>query len=421
MSGGGGDAGGDAGGGGGDAAALAPPTSTSPPTLAEGTTATPAAWTGVANGITAAPRKVNELPNVKVSIVFGIVDPYIDRMGETKRSLTSDKSLWRPIFDPGFGPAVQQGLAADWMQLCIDIANSSMVVPGQADSCTATVLGLLAGTLPNVDPLPTTCDGEIQWIHATFISTTPKSASPFAAYSAWEGWERFVDRLVIRHPFLTSAFATTPKWSTTVYIVLAIRGAMWSIVFSFLTSFAAVILFISEPRTVGIAMVCIVINLVMVVASFRLLGWELGAVEAVSFSVLVGTSVGCAIHFIEGYRCMDDDDAISADPVQARAARVKHAMSTVLVPIVSSAATTAGSAALLCATSLQPLRRFGQILVLNTTGSLTLTVLVTSSMLLLGGPTHVKISWKRFGMSMTVAVVMVVSVVAVVTAQNSGE
>lgn len=171
-------------------------------------------------------------------------------------------------------------------------------------------------------------------------------------------------------------------------------------------------------------MACLVINLVMAVASFRLMDWELGAVEAVSFSVLVGTSVGYFIHFIEGYRLMDgnDDGAIPADPAQARAARVKHAMSTVLVPIVSSAATTAGSAALLCATSLQPLRKFGQILVLNTTISLTLTVLVTSSMLLLGGPTDVKISWKRFGVGMAAVVVMVVSVVAVVsTAQNSEE
>ena len=96
-------------------------------------------------------------------------------------------------------------------------------------------------------------------------------------------------------------------------------------------------------------------------------------------------------------------------------------MFTVLVPIVSLAATTAGSAALLCATSLQPLRKFGQILVINTAISMTLTVFVTSSMLLLGGPTDVKISWKRFGVSMAAVVVMVVSVVVVRTAQNSEE
>lgn len=39
----------------------------------------------------------------------------------------------------------------------------------------------------------------------------------------------------------------------------------------------------------------------MVVAIFYLAGWELGAVEAVSLSILVGSSVDYCVHLVEGY------------------------------------------------------------------------------------------------------------------------
>ena len=38
-----------------------------------------------------------------------------------------------------------------------------------------------------------------------------------------------------------------------------------------------------------------------VVAIFYLAGWQLGAVEAISLSILVGTSVDYCVHLIEGY------------------------------------------------------------------------------------------------------------------------
>lgn len=39
----------------------------------------------------------------------------------------------------------------------------------------------------------------------------------------------------------------------------------------------------------------------MVVGLFFLAGWELGAVEAVSLSILVGSSVDYCVHLVEGY------------------------------------------------------------------------------------------------------------------------
>ena len=343
-----------------------------------------------ANTRTAAPRTVAEHPNIEVNLVLGIQAPYVDRVGTSQRSVTDNTSLWRPTFDPSFGSRIFEGSPADWRRLCSDITNSSLVVPGQEDTCVAS-----AAKLSERTGLPTDCADKVQWFYTTFVSSEPIGDSPFSVYRSWLEWERFVDGLTARYPFLDAAFAITSQWSDTVYIVLAIKGAIWSIVFSYLTSFAAVILFTSEHRTTLIAMVCILVNLVLVIAGFVLLGWELGAVEAVSFSILVGTSVDYFIHFLEGYRHADAVDPASPTAEQ-RSVRVHYAMTTVAVPIISSAFTTGGAAALLCGTQMQPIKRFGQILVLNTSISLVVTLALTSSMLLVAGPTDVAVSWKRF-------------------------
>ena len=41
--------------------------------------------------------------------------------------------------------------------------------------------------------------------------------------------------------------------------------------------------------------------LCLVVAIFWLAGWTLGAIEAISLSILVGTSVDYTVHLTEGY------------------------------------------------------------------------------------------------------------------------
>lgn len=46
--------------------------------------------------------------------------------------------------------------------------------------------------------------------------------------------------------------------------------------------------------------------MLVVISAFYLLGWQLGAVEAVSLSILVGSSVDYCIHLIEGFLMADE-------------------------------------------------------------------------------------------------------------------
>lgn len=94
------------------------------------------------------------------------------------------------------------------------------------------------------------------------------------------------------------------------------------------------------------------------------LGWELGGVEAVALSVLVGSSVDYLIHLIEGYLHTDPEEA--ADGENVRCFRLTRSMASVGVPILSSAITTIGAGVVLIFTRIQVLSKFGQIMAINT-------------------------------------------------------
>ena len=65
----------------------------------------------------------------------------------------------------------------------------------------------------------------------------------------------------------------------------------------------AVILTLTQPQVClrSCALVLFTGVLLKVTAIFYLTGWQLGGVEAISLSILVGTSVDYCFHLVEGY------------------------------------------------------------------------------------------------------------------------
>jgi len=80
---------------------------------------------------------------------------------------------------------------------------------------------------------------------------------------------------------------------------------------------------------------------------------------------------------------------------QLRFWRVRQALSSVGVPVCSSAITTAGSAMFLTMCQLQLFKRFGEIIVINTVVSITLTLTLLPALLAAFGPGSFKGSVRR--------------------------
>ena len=201
-----------------------PPPPSPPPQLAP--TTSPTMTRGGSGGssssnVTAAPRTVDEYPNLVVDIVFGIRKDFVDRIGESRRSTSDSTSLWRPVFDAELGSVIYTANATDWHNFCVAITNSSLVVPGQYDRCVAAAATLATRELPSGQPLPTTCVGQIQWFYTSFVSSSPIDGSPFSAYDAWLEWDHHINGMMNRFSFVSSAFPITSQWTSTVVLTWA--------------------------------------------------------------------------------------------------------------------------------------------------------------------------------------------------------
>ena len=182
----------------------------------------------------------------------------------------------------------------------------------------------------------------------------------------------------------------------------------------------------------------IILNVASVITIFVWAGWQVGAVEAVSLSILVGTSVDYLLHLVEAYLNAGAPSATELAamqtlrnagicggikeywcdvwealvtghslPVDRRILRVVSALTSIGVPIIWSAFTTIGSVLVLTACQIEPLQRFGAILATVSGCSLFITMVVTPALLVVFGPRNVPHSWGRFLTTFAVAAVAV--------------
>lgn len=159
--------------------------------------------------------------------------------------------------------------------------------------------------------------------------------------------------------------------------VVAVNGIFYGVVVSAIVAMLSLTVFTGNVIVALLAVISITGNLATMLALYALWGWTLGAVEAISVSILVGLSVDYCFHLAEAY-------AISLK--STRAARVVDAMTHMGVSVLSGAFTTAASAFFLLFCEIQIFHRFGVILVVNTFFSLVYTFFFFCAMLALCGP-----------------------------------
>ncbi|GFS07129.1 hypothetical protein ElyMa_001241600, partial [Elysia marginata] len=144
-----------------------------------------------------------------------------------------------------------------------------------------------------------------------------------------------------------------------------------------------------------------------VVGVFALCGWEMGAVEAVSLSILVGSSVDYLVHIVEGYilagRQLPQHLLHTQPAGDLSRARTSLAVRHIGVAVVCSALTTVIAAVPLTQTSIQPFAKFGAILLLNTSVSVVMTLTLAVGLLALFAPGRYQSSLRSHVLALVVA------------------
>jgi hypothetical protein len=97
------------------------------------------------------------------------------------------------------------------------------------------------------------------------------------------------------------AFQTSGLWPRMFTEVSAVHGTIWAIGIIGVSAFLTVLLFTASVRTSACVIANISAVLACVLAFFYMAGHQLGIVEAVSISVLLGSSVDYSLHIADSY------------------------------------------------------------------------------------------------------------------------
>ncbi|XP_037537034.1 protein dispatched homolog 3 [Nematolebias whitei] len=333
-----------------------------------------------------------------VFLVFGILG--VNRTANKENHVIGD--MGSIILDPDFDVFKEMG---NLCKICKAVgANRKLVKPGGAQCLPSgnklsSVLPLLhpeCHSLPEPNLLPGQLShgavgmhgGKVRWLSMAFESTTYKGKSSFQTYTDFLQWENFIQEQLASLPqssTLRRGFQTCEHWKQIFMEIIGVESALWSLLLSLAICVAAVSVFTAHPLLLLPVLITIIGVICLVVAVMYWLGWEMGAVEAISLSILVGSSVDYCLHLVEGYLLAGMIVTSSPDqnyePSAKRQRRTLEAVNHVGVAIVSSAITTVISTVPLFFCVIVPFAKFGQIVAINTAVSILFTLSVTSALL----------------------------------------
>ena len=125
---------------------------------------------------------------------------------------------------------------------------------------------------------------------------------------------------------------------------------------------------------------CVVwINALLASLTTWMLGWKVGIVEAISFTIFVGVSVDYALHVDRAFRFACGGDAIRAGRLQ----QLRRALGEVGAPVAAAAATTFGAAVFLMFCVILPFRKLGVLICAQTALAAVAALLLLPSVLML--------------------------------------
>lgn len=142
--------------------------------------------------------------------------------------------------------------------------------------------------------------------------------------------------------------------------------------------------------------------------------------EALSLSILIGSSVDYLIHICEGY-IVASGSYSNWSKASIRAFRLRQSIASVGVPVTASAVTTVGASVVLVFTEIQLFAKFGGIVALNTAVSFAYTLTFAAGLLAWFGPTVTGTSLKRRVLAVLVVLATLGAIVTImVIASKAG-
>ncbi|GMH36912.1 hypothetical protein BSKO_04785 [Bryopsis sp. KO-2023] len=173
---------------------------------------------------------------------------------------------------------------------------------------------------------------EPKWVRITAKAKVVNRASGAEGYREWLRWDEAVKELNVGAPAeLGPARQTSTLWVRIWTEREVVQSTKWAIAIAGVCALLAIVVFTGNLCMALLALINLVCVISVMLGFFYLIGWEMGAIEAISVTILVGLSVDFALHISEAYL------KSSAD---ARRLRATEAIQRLGAPIFGAAITT---------------------------------------------------------------------------------
>jgi hypothetical protein len=220
---------------------------------------------------------------------------------------------------------------------------------------------------------------KLRFARALVNMTLPLSAELDEVYESYQKWQDYFEATTPNLQYAGNFFHHFGWWPWVITMRVLAQGAVFGIVLSSILTFLVLLvttlniwLTIFSSLTIFGIVSCILGEMV-------LLGWELGLIESISITVLVGLSVDYVVHYAKSY----NDSPRNWTPYQ----RMRHALTEMGISILSGAVTSVGAALILLLTVIQFFVKFGFFLLSTILLSIVFATFFFSALCMAFGPT----------------------------------
>jgi len=220
----------------------------------------------------------------------------------------------------------------------------------------------------------------VRWVTLRFITNLPKKMASHEVHPWVERWDEFIDLFnnAARGTSVGTVFHTSYLWVRADFETRLVGSTLLSATASVLFALLTVFLFLGN-LALAVYLVLSILCVVICLAGFlfAILGWSLGAVEALALIIVVGLSVDYSLHMAEGY---------NRSPCETRYLRVQDALRRNGGALVGASATSVLACPPILFCTIQVFVQFGVTIICNLILSLLFSVGFFSALLIIIGP-----------------------------------
>jgi len=233
------------------------------------------------------------------------------------------------------------------------------------------------------------------WIRALFRTTIPDTLPSFQRRNHYHEWKQLllqVNKNTTQS--VTPAFQASSGWVDMMTEIVAVNGAKKSGIMAVLFVYVVVSNSIGSIGMGVTALLAVASVTLIVLGAFAASNWTVGAVEAISVTLLVGLSVDFIIHFCEAYiTCGLAWRKPELSESGQRTVRTRAALAQVGVPLISAAVSIFTTAGIMWFCTIQIYSKVAQVLMAATIFSVLAAFVFVPAAMAAFGPEDMTGTW----------------------------